>query len=131
MKGNVNPFEPWRPVESRIPQPIHASRPWRPAPPPPPRPAAEQPPFVEPVKTPPRIKPSVQSPQAQRRQCRTAQPCDARTSVSQLAAFAALTILGLVCLDEVGWLRGTHMPRLLGLGVSGGLFAAMGFSSPH
>jgi hypothetical protein len=35
----------------------------------------------------------------------------------------------LLCLDEVGWLRGTHMPRLIGLGLSGGMFVAMSVPS--
>jgi hypothetical protein len=33
MKGIVNPFEPWRPVDVPIPPPLHAARPWRPVPP--------------------------------------------------------------------------------------------------
>jgi hypothetical protein len=131
MKGNVNPFEPWRPVEARIPQPIHASRPWRPPPPPPVRPTVEEPPFVEPVKAPPPNKPSVLPPQPQRRQCRTGQPSAGRTPISQLAAFGVLTVLALICLDEVGWLCGAHLPRLLGLGLSGGMFVAMSFASPR
>lgn len=57
MKGTVNPFEPWRPVESPIPPPLHAGRPWRPPIPPPKRAAVEEPPLVEPVKPSPRSKP--------------------------------------------------------------------------
>lgn len=129
MKGNVNPFEPWRPVEVRIPQPIHASRPWRPPPPPPARPAVEEPPFVEPVKPLPRNKPPERLPRAKQPPCRADQPSWARTPIPQLLAVIVFAMLGVVCLDSVGWLRGTHMPRLMALGASAGLFLGMALNA--
>src|SRR5690348_8367756 len=113
MKGNVNPFEPWRPVEDRIPQPIHASRPWRPPPPPPVRPVAEEPPFVEPVNPLPRNKPPERQAPPKRLPCAKGQPRAARTPMTHWTAFVVLVLLAVICLDNVGWLRAAHLPRLL------------------
>lgn len=128
MKGNVNPFEPWRPVESPIPPPLHVGRPWRPASAPPTRVAVEDLPSVEPVHPSPRTKPPEKP---KRTQARIEQPSPQRAPLSQWAAFIAFTLLAILCLESVGWYRGTHVPRLIVLGVSGGMFAAMSFPHPR
>ena len=128
MKVHVNPFEPWRPTEAPVPPPIHAARPWRPSPPPPAAAAVEEPLFVEPVDPPPRKKPAKRPPRPERPQARTGPPCQRRTPVSQLTAFVVLGVLAFLCLDGVGWCRGTHMPRLMALGASAGLFIGMAFN---
>jgi hypothetical protein len=64
MKGNVNPFEPWRPIEMKVPPPLHVGRPWRPPAPPARRVAVEEPPFLEPVER-PRNKPPLRQPKPQ------------------------------------------------------------------
>ncbi len=125
MKGTVNPFEPWRPLEARIPPPLHAGRPWRPLSPPPTRAALEVLPLVEPVNPVPRNKPPERSKQPQGQ---GGQSCPSCTSFSQWIAFIVLCVLGCLCLDSVGWYRGTHVPRLVALGISAGLFAARAFS---
>ncbi|MGH7221919.1 MAG: hypothetical protein ACRELF_01695, partial [Gemmataceae bacterium] len=125
MKVPVNPFEPWRPTEAPVPPPIHTARPWRPPPPPPAKTATEEPPFVEPVNPTPRKKPSKHPP---RPQGRPEQRSHGRTPVSQLAVFVLLGVLSMLCLDSVGWLRGTHMPRVMMLGASAGLLCGMAFN---
>lgn len=124
MKANVNPFEPWRPPQAAVPPPLHVGRPWRP-PPPPPAHAAEEPLVVEPVDPPPRNKPLRRPSPPKRPQDRTDLPSPRRTPVSQWAAFVVLAVLGFLCLDSVGWLRGTHAPRLMALGASAGIFVGM------
>jgi hypothetical protein len=126
MKGTVNPFEPWRPLADRIPQPLHIGRPWRPPPPPPVRAAVEEPPFVEPVNPVPRNKPP-ERPKPPQARASTSAP--RRTPISQLAGFIILGFLGILSFDIMGWLGGTHAPRLIGLGASVGLFASMAFSN--
>ncbi|HTU18573.1 MAG TPA: hypothetical protein VMG10_10980 [Gemmataceae bacterium] len=128
MKGTVNPFEPWRPVEARIPPPLHAGRPWRPPPPPPARAAVEELPSVEPVHPSSWNKPPERP---KRPQGQGGQPSARRTPVSQLTAFVVLGVLVFLCLDSVGWCLGTHMPRLMVLGASAGLFAGMAFHHPR
>lgn len=128
MKGNVNPFVPWRPVESQIPQPIHASRPWRPPPPPPARPAVVEPPVVKPVGPPLRDQPRVQPSRPERPSSPISQPSSGRTPFSRWIVFILLVLLGVLCLDSVGWYRGTHIPRLAALGASAGLFAVVAFN---
>jgi hypothetical protein len=121
MKGNVDPFEPWRPAEASVPPPVRATQPWRPSPPPPRKAAVEEPPFVEPVE-PLRNK---RPPRSTEPQNRKGQPCQGRTPVSQLFAmgvFFLLVVLGIVSAD---WFRVTHLPRLVVLGVSAGMLAGM------
>jgi hypothetical protein len=125
MKGTVNPFEPWRPVEGRIPPPLYASRPWRP---PLPRPVSanvEEPPLVEPIKPQPRNK--LQAvPRRQQAEKKASPP--KRMCLSKWLAFVVLGVAGILCLDSVGWYRSTHIPRLAVLGVSAGILAGMAFS---
>jgi hypothetical protein len=116
MKGNVNPFEPWRPSGIDIPPPLHASRPWRPPPKSPARALAEEPPLVEPVHPPAASKPPKAPPQPQRRQCR-AQPSVLHTPVSELrpdvkVVLGMLFLLFGLGLAGVGWLGDTHWPRV-------------------
>lgn len=115
MKGTVNPFEPWRPVAARTPPPLHASRPWRPPPPPPVRRAVEEPLLVEPVNPSRRNKPPERPKRPQGR-------------MAHRIAFVVLCLLGLWCLGRVGWFSGTHMPRLIALGASAGMFVGMALS---
>jgi hypothetical protein len=126
MKGTVNPFEPWRPVADRIPPRLHASRPWRPPAPPPVFKVVEEPPLVEPVKPLPRNKPPERPKQTQGR---WGSSSPRRTPISQWTAFIVLAVLGLVCLDSFGWMSGTHMPRLMALGVSAGIFVGMALNN--
>lgn len=128
MKGTVNPFEPWRPVVDRIPPPLHVSRPWRPPPPPPVRAAVEEPPLVEPVKPLPRNKPPERLKQPQKP---TGPSLYRATPISQWMAFVALTGLGLSYLASVGWMSATHMPRLMALGASAGIFVGIAFPYPR
>lgn len=128
MKGTVNPFEPWRPVEVRIPPPLHVGRPWRPPIPLPVRATVEDVPFVEPVHPSPRNKPPEK---AKRPQGQGRSPASRRVPISQWAVFVAFTVLAILCLQSVGWYTGSHTPRLAVLGLSGGLFAAMAFPNPH
>jgi hypothetical protein len=125
MRGNINPFEPWRPVEARIPQPIHASRPWRPSPPPPARQAAEEPPFVLPVNTPRRDGPPAQPARTKQLQNRKERPSSGCIRISQFFALGIFFLLTVLCLDAVDWLRGTHLPRLIAIGASAGFLVAM------
>jgi len=114
MKGTVNPFEPWRPVEARIPPPLHAGRPWRPSPPPPARAAVEELPSVEPVHPSSRNKPPERP---KRPQGQGGQPSARRTPVSQLSASVVLGVLGFLCpLCLAGLLKGlgeTHYFRVI------------------
>lgn len=129
MKGTVNPFEPWRPVEGHIPPPLHASRPWRPPAPPPARAALEALPAVEPVH-PPRNRPPERpkQPQGQGGQLSPTRTPISQRPISQLWLFAVLCVFACIGLDSIGWYRGTHLPRLIVLGISVGLFAARVFS---
>src|SRR5579872_5817674 len=130
MKGNVNPFEPWRPSRVDVPPPVHANRPWRP-------PAAArvvepEPPLVEPIATPvPQVPPKGPPernrsgpPERPRVGARSRDrvperrpPTALGTPISELRAdqkivltlFFALGVLGLV---GVGQLGGTHLPRV-------------------
>jgi hypothetical protein len=91
MKGNVNPFEPWRPQDVDVPPPLHASRPWRPpAPPPRGRAAAatEEPPLAE-LADPPRNKP----PQRPARPARLSGP-PLRPLPARRSSFGSLFVLG-------------------------------------
>jgi hypothetical protein len=45
-----------------------------------------------------------------------------------LAAFCLFSLLAVLCLDSVGWLQGSHTPRLLALGASIGVLAGMAFN---
>src|SRR5581483_9847464 len=137
MKGTVNPFEPWRPVEARIPPPLHVSRPWRPPSPPPVRVAVEEPPLVEPIKPLPRTKPPERRKQPQGRAATSA---PRRTPIRQWAAFffvlgvysiLVLVVLGVTCktiFEIVDGLCGTHAPRVIVLGASIGLFLGLVFN---
>lgn len=122
MKGTVNPFEPWRPVECRIPPPLNAGRPWRPPSPPPARAALEALPVVEPVPPSLRSKPPERP---KRPPGQGGQSSATGTPVSQWIVFIVLCVLGCLCLDSIGWYRATHIPRLIALGASAGLFADM------
>ncbi|HTU17793.1 MAG TPA: hypothetical protein VMG10_06980 [Gemmataceae bacterium] len=125
MRSNVNPFEPWRPTEAAVPPPLHAARPWRPPPPPPAATAVEDPPLVEPVNPPPRKKPPKRPLPPERPQ---GQPSRRRTPLSQLTAFVLFGVLTCLGLESMGWCRGAHLPRLMALGASIGLFAGMAFN---
>jgi alkylhydroperoxidase/carboxymuconolactone decarboxylase family protein YurZ len=125
MKGNVNPFEPWRPGESRIPPRLHAGRPWRPSPPQPAQAAMEEPPLVEPVAAPQRDK----SPQQQKQpQSRTVQPSPQGAPLLQCIACIVLGVLAAFYVGSVGGMSDHHLPRLMVLGASTGLFACMALS---
>ncbi|MGH7227092.1 MAG: hypothetical protein ACRELF_28070 [Gemmataceae bacterium] len=124
MKGSVNPFEPWRPPQANVPPPLRAAQPWRP---PPPRVAVEEPPFVEPVDPPRRNKPP-QPPRAKQPQNRPAKSTSGRTPLAQLAAFVVLCVLAILGLDNLNWLRCTHMPRLIALECSAVVLAGMAFN---
>jgi len=130
MKCAVNPFEPWRPVEARIPPPLHVGRPWRPASSPPVRPAVEELPLVEPVAASGTASGKV-PPQRPRKppqeQGKPPSPVPTATPMAQLTALIALVVFGLLCLDGMGWYRSTHTPRLLVLGTSAGIFLGMVF----
>ncbi|HEY7156204.1 MAG TPA: hypothetical protein VH575_19720 [Gemmataceae bacterium] len=116
MKGNVNPFEPWRPVELKVPPPLHASRPWRP-PAPPARVVEAEPPFVEPADPAPppnkradrqandRRKPACGA-CASRRKPTTPLRTDQRVVLGMFFVLGALGLLGL------SYLGGTHSPRV-------------------
>ncbi len=125
MKGTVNPFEPWRPAEENVPPPLHASRPWRP--PPPARAAVEELPFAEPVE-PPRNKPKEHPPRPKRPQDRADRRSAGGTPVSQWVIVVLLGLLLVLGLDGLGWMRGTHLPRLAALGASAGLLAGVSLS---
>jgi len=129
MKGTVNPFEPWRPVETRNPPPLHASRPWRPPPPPPARAAAVEPLVVEPVKLQPRTRPQ------KRQEIETARNSVLNTPLSFLQAIrviffvimSPLAIAGMcVAVASLGWLQETHLTRLAASG--GCAIALVGFA---
>jgi hypothetical protein len=49
-------------------------------------------------------------------------------SFSQWMAFIVLCVLGIFCMDSVGWYRTSHIPRLAVLGISAGVLAGMAFS---
>lgn len=129
MKRNVNPFEPWRPPAAAVPPPIHAARPWRPPSPPPMQTATEEPPFVEAVDPPPpRKKRPKHPPRPKRPQGQAEKPSRSLTPLSQCIPVILLAVSALLCLDSVGWLRGTHLPRLLALGASAALLVVMAFN---
>lgn len=122
MKGTVNPFEPWRPVEARIPPPLHASRPWRPPPPRPTRAAVEEIPSVEPVAPPPRKRPK--PPQGQ-----GGQQSRRRTPISPLTALVVLVVIGFLLLNGIGWCLGMHGSRSMISEASAAMFVGMAFNS--
>jgi hypothetical protein len=114
MKGNVNPFEPWRPTGLDVPPPIHAARPWRPSPPKGQR--VEEPPFVEPADKPAAAarpsKPAARPRTPEPKYLCSKQRCagEMRTDLKVVLGMAPLlAILGLVGL---GWFGGTHLPRV-------------------
>jgi hypothetical protein len=114
MKGRVNPFEPWRPASLDVPPPIHASRPWRPAQKSPVV-AEVEPPLVEPVDPrAPRKKPQRQ-PEPQR-PCRESPPARRQQTeelrIDQKIVLGMFFVLGILGLLGLGWLGGTHLPRL-------------------
>ncbi len=135
MKGNVNPFEPWRPTNLDVPPPLHAGRPWRPQEKTPARAAAEEPLFVEPVDPPAQKAPPKRPPQRERMR-RPAQPTALNTPVALLRTdqkvvlglFFALGILGLVGL---AWLGGTHLPRIFTALLAVGVGFTIGISLAH
>jgi hypothetical protein len=109
--GNVNPFEPWRPAGLDVPPPLHASRPWRP-----PAPAhvfEEVPLVVEPADPPsPPNKPAKRLDEPERRQCRR-RPCSLSKPVANLrVVLGMLFVLGTLGLVGLGYLGGTHLPRV-------------------
>jgi len=113
MKGTVNPFEPWRPTELDVPPPVHASRPWRPPVKPPAR--AEEPPFVEPVETPAPSAPRKRPPEAKRqRPAPSSAPSTAAAPLrsDQKVVLGLYFVLGVLGLVGLGWLGGTHLPRV-------------------
>jgi hypothetical protein len=124
MKATVNPFEPWRPVEVRIPPCLHASRPWRPPPPPPVLAAVEEPPLVELVKPHPRSKlPERPKPT----QGRPGLPSE-RPPTSKLLWSVVIALLPVLYHAFIGLDRGLdHVPRLGWLLISAGIFAQMAF----
>ena len=108
--GNVNPFEPWRPAGLDVPPPLHASRPWRP-----PAPAhvfEEVPLVVEPADPPPPNKPAKRPEEPERRRCRRG-PCSLSKSLSNLRIVLGMFfVLGTLGLLGLGYLGGTHLPRV-------------------
>lgn len=115
MKGNVNPFEPWRPTGLDVPPPIHAARPWRPSAPKG-RKVEEEPPFVEPAdKLPGAARPNIpaarpRAPEPKYRCSRQRSSGEMRTDLKVVLGMAPLlAILGLIGL---GWFGGTHLPRV-------------------
>jgi hypothetical protein len=110
MKGNVNPFEPWRPAEANVPPPLHASRPWRPPAPPPARVAVEEPPFAEPA-DPPRAAPAKPRPRPAQRLAAPSKPAAPLRS-DQRMVLLVLFLLGTLGLVGLGWLGGAHFPRV-------------------
>jgi hypothetical protein len=113
MKGNVNPFEPWRPSRVDVPPPVHANRPWRP--PAPARAAEPEPPLVEPV--PPPRKTPPKGPPVRERRARLAEPAALGTPVCELRAdqkivLTMLFVLAVLGLLGLGSLGGTHLPRV-------------------
>ncbi|HEY7422669.1 MAG TPA: hypothetical protein VH682_00280 [Gemmataceae bacterium] len=135
MKGNVNPFEPWRPAGLDIPPPLHAGRPWRPSAPPA-RVIEEEPLVVEPAKpTPPPNKQADKSakrpPEPEGRQ-RRQRPCSLPQPLSNLRIVLGLFfVLGTLGLLGLGYLGGTHLPRVFTalLAVASGL--TLGISVLH
>jgi hypothetical protein len=129
MKGNVNPFEPWRPRHAElVPPPINSRQPWRPPLPPGAR-RAPEPPLVEPV-------PQPAQPQKVRRcgGCRRP-PSTLNTPVSELRSDQRVVLalvfgLGVLGLIGLGFLGGIHLPRVflallaLGVGFSVGISLA-------
>jgi hypothetical protein len=111
MKGIVNPFEPWRPTEVDVPPPLHAGRPWRPPSKTPAR-AEPEPPFAEPVETPSPKNPP-KRPMTPKRQ-RAAPPSKpvAPLRADQKVVLGMFFVLGVLGLVGLGWLGGTHLPRV-------------------
>jgi hypothetical protein len=126
MKGNVNPFQPWRPAEVEVPPPIHASRPWRPPVPRPTRLCEETSPLAELVdkKLPPSDRapkrgedcngrgasgPKVQRPIAGPPARKAPAP---ELRADQKAIVGMVFVLGIMVLIGMGWLGGTHLPRV-------------------
>jgi hypothetical protein len=126
MKGTVNPFEPWRPAESPVPPPLHVNRPWRP-PAPAARAAVDEPLAVEPV-DPPRAKRPQHPPRPKRPQGRATPSSTGRTPFSHLVLLGLFLLLMVLGIDSLGWLRGTHLPRLIALGTSAGILAGISLS---
>jgi hypothetical protein len=116
MKGIVNPFEPWRPVEDRVPPPLHASRPWRPTAPPPRAAVEEALPVAE----------AVDSPTPKRcgkRKCplrveRVNRPASDKANKSSEAnrpvgVVALFLLLGVAAVVGLCWLGETHFLRVM------------------
>jgi hypothetical protein len=116
MKGNVNPFEPWRPIELNVPPPLHASRPWRP-PAPPARVVEKEPPFVEPADPAPLSNKRADRPANGR--CKPPGACAGRRKpavrlrTDQRVVLGMFFVLGALGLFGLGYLGGTHLPRVL------------------
>jgi len=114
MNGNVNPFQPWRPAQVDVPPPLHAARPWRP-PASTPAHAEPEPPFVEPVEASPRKHPPKRPPTAKRQ--RATKPSVPPKPVvplrtDQKVVLGMFFVLGVLGLVGLGWLGGTHLPRV-------------------
>src|SRR5262249_27030784 len=113
--GNVNPFEPWRPTGLDIPPPLHTGRPWRP--PAPPRAFEEVPLVVEPADPAPppnkRVdKPAKRPSEPEGRQQRR-RPSSLPKSPSNLRIVLGMFfVLGTLGLFGLGYLGGTHLPRV-------------------
>src|SRR6185312_10871034 len=111
MKGNVNPFQPWRPAELDVPRPLHASRPWRP----PEKKAggvAEEVPLVEPLEQPAR-----NAPPLRKKKRRPTSQAALNTPIEELRTDQKVVLgmffaLGLLALVGLAWLGGTHLPRV-------------------
>lgn len=137
MTGSVNPFEPWRPAGLDVPPPLHAARPWRP-PAAKPACAAEEPPLVEPIADdlPPASRPTrrqaeakAPSPPRARRPVTpkvAARPAPApEMRADQKVVLGMVFVLGTLGLVGLGYLGGTHFPRL-GIAL---LAVAVGFAA--
>jgi hypothetical protein len=117
MKGNVNPFQPWRPAELEVPPPLHAGRPWRPPASRPTRVVEEEPPFVEPIDPPagpPERKRRPPKPARCKRpaQSSTLDKPDSELRADQKVVLGMYFTLGILTLVGLASLGGTHLPRI-------------------
>jgi hypothetical protein len=111
MKGNVNPFEPWRPAGFDIPPPLHAGRPWRP--PAPARVFEEVPLVVEPADAAPPPNKPANGRRKPAGTCPTSRLTPAvRRQTNLRIVLGMFFVLGTLGLFGLGYLGGTHLPRV-------------------
>lgn len=112
MNGIVNPFEPWRPLETEIPPPIHAGRPWRPTPPTQ-RAASEDIPFAELADPPKRCKQPKQKCAARRAERKRTAPTTMEVPRSPRVLVPRILLLGLLVVLGLSWLGSAHFWRII------------------